>query len=161
MSKRSLIGTRVSVPGDDGLYKSGVVHAVRADEQISAGIRLPNGQKRITVRMEATRRLLEIPESRVVGPGFRTSPTSKLQPGQEVYVTHHSREVQGTVIYHRLNVDQVTIRLMVSSVPVKPLTIRRSAVTRRADVASGLFRGSRGIQSPPCLATSRIHLCQL
>jgi hypothetical protein len=140
ISKRSLIGTRVSVPSDDGMYKSGFVHAVKAEEQISAGVRLPNGQKRITVRMEDTRRLLEYPESRIVGPGFRTSPPSKLQPGQPVYVTHQSREVHGSVVCHRLNVNQVTIRLMVSSVPVSALSTT-AAVTQRADVASGQFQG--------------------
>ena len=46
--------------------------------------------------------------------GFQPVATSKLRPGQIVYITYCNREVQGSVICHRPTVDQVIIRLLVS-----------------------------------------------
>ena len=70
--------------------------------------------KRYSVRFEGTRKVAEFSESEIIGPGFQNVSTSKLRPGQIVYITYCNREVQGSVICHRPTADQVIIRLLVS-----------------------------------------------
>ena len=103
------MGTRVAVPGEDGLYHPGVIQAVKTPE-ISG-----NHPSRYSVRLDLTRKQREHPETDIIGPGFAGLTGIKLRPGQVVYVTYCNREMQGSVVCHRPNVDQVIIRLLVSS----------------------------------------------
>ncbi len=70
--------------------------------------------KHYSVRFEGTRKVSEFSESEIIGPGFQNVSTSKLRPGQIVYITYCNREVQGSVICHRPTADQVIVRLLVS-----------------------------------------------
>ena len=110
LAKRSILGTRVAVPGEDGLYHPGVIQAVKTPEAVvNSGI-----TSRYSVRIDLTRKQREHPESDIIGPGFAGLTGIKLRPGQVVYVTYCNREMQGSVVCHRPNVDQVIIRLLVS-----------------------------------------------
>ena len=73
--------------------------------------------KRYTVRFEGTRKVAEFSENEIIGPGFENVSTSKLRPGQIVYITYCNREVQGSVVCHRPTADQVIIKLLVSCPP--------------------------------------------
>ena len=58
----------------------------------------------------------------LIGPGFGSVTGIQLTPGQMVFVTHCNREMQGAVLRHKANLDQVVIQLLVSSKRV-PLII--------------------------------------
>ena len=101
------MGTRVVVPGEDGLYLPAVIQAVKTgqDQPVTS---------RYSVRFDLTRKVREYPESDIIGPGFAGLTGLKLRPGQIVYVTYCNREMQGSVVCHRPNIDQVIVRLLVS-----------------------------------------------
>lgn len=82
--KRSIIGSRVSVQCFDGLWRPGVIAAMR-----SAAEGLLQAEKKFSVRLEVVGSLLECRESEMVGPGFLSClpPSTRLQAGQ-VGVTH-------------------------------------------------------------------------
>jgi hypothetical protein len=86
------------------------------------GNRAAKGGRRYSVRFEGTRKVLEFSESEIIGPGFQNVSTSKLRPGQIVYITYCNREVQGSVICHRPTVDQVIIRVLVSFFQLKQVS---------------------------------------
>ena len=115
LAKRSIVGTRVVAPGDDGKYYPGYTAAVKTCEGADSSEDPPPATSRYSVRFEHTRAVGEFHESEIIGPGFSALTGSKLRAGQIVYVTHANREVQGSVIHHRPNLDQVIIRILVSS----------------------------------------------
>ena len=86
---------------------------MKTDEDSSRAVK---GGRRYSVRFEGTRKVSEFSESEIIGPGFQNVSTSKLRPGQNVYITYCNREVQGSVVCHRPTVDQVIIRLLVNCV---------------------------------------------
>ena len=106
LAKRSILGTRIAVPGDDGLFHPAVIQAVKSENS--------NPNNRYSVRFDLTRKVKEYPESEIIGPGFSGLSGIKLRPGQIVYVTYCNREMQGSVVCHRPNIDQVIVRLLVS-----------------------------------------------
>merc|ERR1711976_881766 len=69
-------------------------------------------ENKYSVRFEENRKVREFRESEIIGPGFQTITNSKLRAGQVVYITYQNREVQGTVLHHRPNIDQVHIQLL-------------------------------------------------
>ena len=101
------MGTRVVVPGEEGLYLPAVIQAVKTSQDPATG-------SRYSVRFDLTRKVREYPESDIIGPGFAGLTGTKLRPGQIVYVTYCNREMQGSVVCHRPNIDQVIVRLLVS-----------------------------------------------
>ena len=107
LAKRSILGTRVVAPGDDGLFHPGVIQAVKTAENSDV-------PSRYSVRFDLTRKVREYSESDIIGPGFSGVTGIKLRPGQIVYVTYCNREMQGSVVCHRPNIDQVIVRLLVS-----------------------------------------------
>ena len=107
LAKRSILGTRVAAPGEDGRYHAGIIHAVKTCED-----RL-HGENRYSVKFDMTRKTREFREADIIGPGFQAVTSSKLRAGQIVYVTHCNREMQGSVLHHRPNIDQVIIQLLV------------------------------------------------
>ena len=107
LAKRSILGTRVVAPGDEGLYQPGVIQAVKTAENSDV-------PSRYSVRFDLTRKVREYSESDIIGPGFAGVTGIKLRPGQIVYVTYCNREMQGSVVCHRPNIDQVIVRLLVS-----------------------------------------------
>ena len=103
LAKRSILGTKVMVPGRDDLYHAGVIQAVKtpANEDI-----------RYSVRFEdAPHRVFEFSGSDLVGPGFRSVSDVKLAAGQRVYLTHHQREMQGKVVRHDYESQDVLITI--------------------------------------------------
>lgn len=133
LAKRSILGTRVVAPGEDGLYYPGVIQAVKtASETTSTAEAVASDNtaaseaaaaettststaaNRYSVRFDLTRKVREYPESEIIGPGFAGLTGIKLRPGQIVYVTYCNREMQGSVVCHRPDIDQVIVRLLVS-----------------------------------------------
>jgi len=120
LAKRSILGTRVAVPGEDGLYHPGVIQAVKTPEAaIVNNSGAITNNSRYSIRLDLTRKQREHPESDIIGPGFAGLTGIKLRPGQVVYVTYCNREMQGSVVCHRPNVDQVIIRLLNGGPEVK------------------------------------------
>ncbi|XP_022255465.1 zinc finger protein 395-like [Limulus polyphemus] len=106
LAKRSILGTRVSVPLEDGLYYPGVIRATKADERNQENIycvQLENKENREFLFHE------------LIGPGFQSIFRVKLKKGQRVFVTYKGREVAGLVDHHRPNLDQVMITVEPSS----------------------------------------------
>ena len=133
LAKRSILGTRVCAPGEDGLYYAGIIQAVKTastedaatastvtsslEESTASGncIENSNGDNKYSVKFDLSRKVKEFAEADLVGPGFSNlTAISKLRPGQIVYVTYSNREMQGSVVCHRPQIDQVIIRLLVS-----------------------------------------------
>ncbi|KAJ1528473.1 hypothetical protein ONE63_006883 [Megalurothrips usitatus] len=115
LAKRSIIGTRVCAPGDDGKYYAGVIHAVKTP----AAVLPPGDETRYSVRFDAAtsskqQRLTfrrEFRESELIGPGFRSVTGCHLQPGQRAYLTFNGREVAGEVRSHDTQRDEVVVTI--------------------------------------------------
>ncbi|MPC41431.1 hypothetical protein E2C01_035021 [Portunus trituberculatus] len=101
LAKRSILGTRVACCLEDGKYYAGVICAVKTMDD--------GGPTVYSVRVEGERRPREVRESDLVGSGFTSVGSVKLRVGQRAYITHNNREVCGTVLYHRPNIDEVLI----------------------------------------------------
>lgn len=116
LAKRSILGTRVVAPGEDGLYYPAVIQAVKnqsgpAENSNSMHEKVAG---KYSVRFDLSRKVKEYAEAEIIGPGFSGMTGIKLRPGQIVYVTYCNREMQGSVVCHRPNIDQVIVRLLVS-----------------------------------------------
>ena len=104
LAKRSILGTRVACNLEDGKYYAGVICAVKNIEE--------GGPSIYSVKIEGERRPRDLREGDIVGSGFTPVNSVKLRNGQKVYITHNSREVQGNVLYHRPNIDEVLIKVI-------------------------------------------------
>ncbi|XP_052120306.1 zinc finger protein 395 isoform X2 [Frankliniella occidentalis] len=130
LAKRSIIGTRVCAPGDDGKYYAGVIHAVKTPAAVLPGGAVggggpgqggqgPGDETRYSVRFDTAtsskqQRLTfrrEFRESELIGPGFRSVTGCHLQPGQRAYLTFNGREVAGEVRSHDTARDEVTVTI--------------------------------------------------
>lgn len=105
LAKRSIIGTRVCVRGDDGIYYSGVINAVKSCGQQT--------DSRYSVRFDpqpsAPAPKREYRDTELIGPGFQTMHGIWLLSGQKVYITYNGRETSGEVIQHNQEEDEVVI----------------------------------------------------
>ncbi|CAG5078776.1 Similar to znf395: Zinc finger protein 395 (Xenopus laevis) [Cotesia congregata] len=119
LAKRSIIGTRVCAPGNDGMYYSGVIHAVKTPASTiaseSAGLRI-TPKTRYSVRFDpvpGTARppspSTEFADRDLIGPGFGSVTSARLVPGQRVYLTFNGREVNAQVTQHREHLDEVDV----------------------------------------------------
>ena len=123
LAKRSILGTRVAVRGDDGKFYAGMIQATKTCEETESSSSSPAEsnreggpaqlENRYSVRLDATRKVKEFAESEIIGPGFGSVAGNKLCAGQIVYVTHMNREVQGAVLHH--GKESVVIQLLVSA----------------------------------------------
>lgn len=125
LAKRSIIGTRVCAPGEDGKYYSGVIHAVKTPASFPENNNCINltPNTRYSVRFDPRqgnlgRTTAEFRESDLIGPGFRSVVGIELVPGQKCYVTYNGREVAGDVRKHHLDTDEVIIRICPPGVEV-------------------------------------------
>lgn len=116
LAKRSIIGTRVCAPGDDGKYYSGVIQAVKTPAHFAENTNCINltPNTRYSVKFDlksavSSRGYREYRECELVGPGFRTISGVQLLGGQKVYLTFNGREVSGEVIVHQQANDEVII----------------------------------------------------
>lgn len=102
LAKRSIIGTRVVALCDDGLFHSGVIHAVKTGREDETS-------SRYSVRFDSSRRIGVYKDSDLIGPGFQSVQSATLQTGQKVYLTYNGREVSGVVQHHNTNNDDVIV----------------------------------------------------
>ncbi|KAI9565804.1 hypothetical protein GHT06_009599 [Daphnia sinensis] len=121
LAKRSIVGTKVVVLREDGLYYPGIIQAVKtAEMDPSRGQLFSHTKYAVRSTMETAghsgrQQLLEYSEVDLIGPGFQSTAGLTLQPGQKVYITFTGREVAGHVTKHRPDVDEVHITLQVSN----------------------------------------------
>lgn len=108
LAKRSIIGTRVCAPGDDGKFYSGVIHAVKTAGPMDTS----NIDTRYSVRFDGGKgRAIgrEFKDSELIGPGFRSVVGCVLKLGQKVYLTYNGREISGEVTSHSVETDEVVV----------------------------------------------------
>lgn len=130
LAKRSIIGTRVCAPGEDGKYYSGVIHAVKTPASFPENNNCINltPNTRYSVRFDPRqgnlgRTTAEFRELDLIGPGFRSVVGIELVPGQKCYVTYNGREVAGEVRKHHLETDEVIIRVCPPGVEVSVVIV--------------------------------------
>lgn len=118
LAKRSIIGTRVCAPGEDGKYYSGVIDAVKTPASFPENNNCINltPNTRYSVRFDPRqgnlgRTTAEFREADLIGPGFRSVIGIELVSGQKCFVTYNGREVTGKVITHNVETDEVIIRI--------------------------------------------------
>lgn len=116
LAKRSIIGTRVCAPGEDGKYYSGVIHAVKTPGSFPENNNCINltPNTHYSVRFDSRQGnygmcTMEFKEVDLIGPGFRSVLDICLVSGQKVFVTYKGREVCGEVIRHNYETDDVFI----------------------------------------------------
>jgi len=109
LAKRSIVGSKVAVLRDDGLYYAATIQAVKTDAH---GV-----SSRYAVRHDAgpPGAAGEYSEVDLIGPGFQSTSGITLKCGQRVFVTFTGREIAGQVTAHRPDVDQVHITLCQTS----------------------------------------------
>lgn len=149
LAKRSIIGTRVCAPGEDGKYYSGVIHAVKTPASFPENNNCINltPNTRYSVRFDPRqgnlgRTTAEFRESDLIGPGFRSVVGIELVLGQKCYVTYNGREVAGEVRKHHLDTDEVIIRICPPGVEVSGLFllgVTGSSVLRERNKGSTFF----------------------
>ena len=109
LAKRSILGTRIVAPGQDGRFYPAVIQAVKTYED-----RLT--ENRYTVRFDNSRKVSEFLETDLIGPGFGGVPRgAELLPGQRVYITHLGREMEWTIAVHDREADSLVVNLAVSA----------------------------------------------
>lgn len=104
LAKRSILGTKVMVPGQDGRYHPGLIMAIKTSEGF--GI-----DPRYSVKLEESKRVFEFCEKDIVGPGFGSVSGNQLLAGQLVYITHNNREMCGKVIRHDIDSQDVLVNV--------------------------------------------------
>ncbi|XP_035659073.1 zinc finger protein 395-like [Branchiostoma floridae] len=101
LAKRSIIGSRVCVPGKDGYLHPGVIRATKSGSPPpEAATTTPGEAIAYSVALD-TGEVVELTEEKLIGCGFRGMCGLKLEPGQRVFLTHHGREVSGSVTEHK------------------------------------------------------------
>lgn len=101
LAKRSILGTRVTVPGADGRYRAGAIQAARTCDA--------SGKSIYSVRLEESGRAFEFAAADIVGSGFAGVSDVQLLEGQRVFVTHNNREVTGRVVRHDFGSQDVLL----------------------------------------------------
>jgi len=113
LAKRSILGTRVVAPGDDGRLYPGIIADMKTPEGGSSSTsNTSTNHIRYTVRFDENRKMKDFYEGEIIGPGFSAVTSSKLRPKQKVWVTNANREMEGYVLHHRPNIDQVIVQLV-------------------------------------------------
>lgn len=90
LAKRSIVGTKVCAPGQDGRFYAGVINSTKTgprDEDLYV-IKFDDGMLRT------------FDEKNIYGGGFQSITSCQLPEGQQVYITYNGRELCGTVDSH-------------------------------------------------------------
>ncbi|XP_014206995.1 zinc finger protein 395 isoform X2 [Copidosoma floridanum] len=124
LAKRSIIGTRVCAPGEDGYYYSGVISAVNtpaSPQQPELNGLSITPDTRYSVRFDPAAGGSRPPDSKneysdreLIGPGFASVTGARLVSGQKVYLTYNGREIQAEVTEHRQQQDEVDVVIALS-----------------------------------------------
>ena len=147
LAKRSILGTRIVAPGQDGRFYPAVIQSVRPGDPVLAA-----NNPRYTVRFDNSRKVIELPESELIGPGFSNINTStQLMPGQRVYLTHGGREMEATILSH----DNIRDEAIVNIGTVGVISILQSAANNFVHVKYFL-PGYQG-DLCPMMASSHQH----
>jgi len=108
LAKRSILGTRIVAPGQDGRFYPATIQAVRSTE----ADRLARQPTRYTVRFDNSRKVSEYLETQLIGPGFSgVARDTQLMAGQRVYLTHVGREMEATIMSHDPVSDQLIVNI--------------------------------------------------
>ena len=134
LAKRSILGTRVVAPGDDGRLYPGIIADMKTPEGGNSSTSNTSNHIRYTVRFDENRKIKDFIEGEIIGPGFSAVTSSKLRPKQKVWVTNANREMEGYVLHHRPNKIYGAIahrKSMCTMRTRKTITERSTQVTRR------------------------------
>ena len=101
LAKRSIIGTRICSPWQDGRYYPGIIQSTETG---------PNGDDLYIICFDDGYSKLSTDKD-IVGPGFQNITVAKLKHGQKVFVTNNGREVTGLVLKHDPDHDEVLISI--------------------------------------------------
>ncbi|XP_020292813.1 zinc finger protein 395 isoform X2 [Pseudomyrmex gracilis] len=114
LAKRSIIGTRVCAPGEDGKYYGGAIYAVKTPQTASSG-QTVTPKTLYSVRFDVApggcppSPSTEYSDRDLIGPGFGSVTSARLVPGQKVYLTYNGREIHAEVTEHRQHLDEVDV----------------------------------------------------
>jgi len=102
--KRSVIGSRVGVVGSDGIWRVATIASMKTGLDKKFSVRLENVEGLVEM-------VEEVGEGEMVGPGFLPClpQGTILRSGQEVFVTHGGREIEGRVISKSGHQDLVEV----------------------------------------------------
>ncbi|CAD5125228.1 DgyrCDS13467 [Dimorphilus gyrociliatus] len=126
LAKRSIVGTKVCAPGQDGRFYAGVINSTKTgprDEDLYV-IKFDDGILRT------------YDEKNIYGGGFQSITSCQLPEGQQVYITYNGRELCGTVDSHDddnqvliscILPDSTTIQIQRRLEEVRLLRSRKSA----------------------------------
>lgn len=129
LAKRSIIGTRVCAPGEDGKYYSGAIYAVKTPQTASSG-QTVTPKTLYSVRFDVVpggcppSPSTEYSDRDLIGPGFGSVTSARLVPGQKVYLTYNGREIHAEVTEHRQHLDEVDVVIAPNGQEVSPPTSR-------------------------------------
>ena len=101
LAKRSIIGTRVCAPLQDGRLHPGVIQSTQTG---------PNGNELYIVSFDDGYSAI-FNETNIAGPGFQNISNLRLLPKQQVFITNNGRECAGTVIHHNLAKEEIKIQV--------------------------------------------------
>ncbi|XP_075235780.1 zinc finger protein 395-like isoform X2 [Lycorma delicatula] len=162
LAKRSIVGTRVVAPGDDGLLYSGVITTVKTSSDDSS--------TKYAVRLEHFRRIAVFKDRDLIGPGFGSIHGLTLQQGQKVYLTYNGREISGLVQTHDPSKDEVLVHISPPGIEgplelkkrideVRLLESRKSArlMDQDTDFARLADIGDRKRASSHCIDVPAVH----
>lgn len=153
LAKRSIIGTRVCAPGQDGKYYSGAICAVKAAE--SPGQKSVTSKTLYAVRFDITGgsppSTKEYSDRDLIGPGFGSVTGARLVPGQKVYLTYNGREIHAEVTEHRQHLDEVDVVIAPNGQEVSTSASYIVRMCVRAHVCFGVYR--------EFLIAGRTHIC--
>jgi len=100
--KRSIVGTRVCALSTDGFYRPGVISAIQ-----TAGLWEATADRYVVEFEDESKRTFDGDD--IVGAGFQSVTSNRLNVGQTVFITHNGREVEGTI--ERVDGDDIAVCL--------------------------------------------------
>ena len=107
LAKRSIVGSKISARRQNGRYVPGVIQSQYAEEG-------PFSDAVYSVQFEDGVQNL-ISGKHIIGPGFHPTTVAVLKNGQNVFLTLNGREVNGTVLQHNRDSDEVLMNVVLQN----------------------------------------------
>ena len=101
LAKRSIVGSKISARRQNGRYVPGVIQSQYAEEG-------PFSDAVYSIKFEDGSEGL-IPGKNIIGPGFQSTLTAVLKSGQNVFLTLNGREINGSVVQHNRDSDEIVV----------------------------------------------------